>query len=120
MKQRRRLWLCLLLLQLVAALVALPAVHWRVIGCVKQEAFYQGRPTSYWAGELQQWGSPYYRGIGGSGRAFWSGPFWVRQSSWLGGLKDKILGSTATSRPPFVAVPDPASVPVLIELLAHE
>jgi hypothetical protein len=50
MHRRRRIILALLA---VAALLAVPAVHWRLIGWVRGEAFYQGRPTSYWAGEIR-------------------------------------------------------------------
>jgi hypothetical protein len=39
----------------VAASFLLPAVHWRVIGWIKGEAFYQGRPTSYWRGIVKDW-----------------------------------------------------------------
>jgi hypothetical protein len=52
MTRRRLLYLCLTLL--LVALLVLPAVHWRVIGWVNGEAFYQGRPTSWWARELQR------------------------------------------------------------------
>ncbi|OAI53187.1 hypothetical protein AYO44_16200 [Planctomycetaceae bacterium SCGC AG-212-F19] len=52
MTRRRWLWLCLTLFG--AASFMLPAVHWRVIGWVKGEAFYQGRPTSYWAKEIEE------------------------------------------------------------------
>jgi hypothetical protein len=45
MKRRRCLSLCLTLL--LVALLMLPGVHWRLIGWVKGEAFYQGRPTNY-------------------------------------------------------------------------
>lgn len=52
--KRRNVWMCLMLL-LVAVSFMLPAVHWRVIEWAKGEAFYQGRPTSYWKSESQQW-----------------------------------------------------------------
>ena len=38
----------------VLAIFSLPPVYWRVVGWVKGEAFYQGRPTSYWAGRIQE------------------------------------------------------------------
>jgi hypothetical protein len=46
MKRRWKLWLALVLA--IGGLFSLPAVYWRVIGRVKGEAFYKGRPTSYW------------------------------------------------------------------------
>src|SRR4051812_49922600 len=51
-KRERRIWLGLALLLIIAAL--LPAVHWRVIGWARGEAFYQGRPTGYWKREVRQ------------------------------------------------------------------
>jgi hypothetical protein len=54
MRRRRR---SILALFTVAALLAVPAVHWRLIGWVRGEAFYQGRPTSYWARELRSFRS---------------------------------------------------------------
>ena len=50
MKRRWLLWLALLLL--VGTSFFLPPVSWRVIGWTRGEAFYQGRPTSYWRKEL--------------------------------------------------------------------
>lgn len=53
----KRHWLTLfgIGLFLVGVLALHPAVHWRVIGCVRGEAFYLRRPTSWWEGELRQW-----------------------------------------------------------------
>lgn len=48
-----RLLLGLSLLLLVVASLLHPSVHWRVIGWWRGEAFYQGRPTSYWANEIE-------------------------------------------------------------------
>jgi hypothetical protein len=43
----------LLLLGLVASFV--PAARWWVIGTVRGEAFFEHRPTSYWAQQLDDW-----------------------------------------------------------------
>ena len=51
MKRRWKLWVALAVL--FGSLVALPAVHWRVIGWAQGEAFYQGRPTSWWSSEIE-------------------------------------------------------------------
>src|SRR5437667_138733 len=51
-KRRRRLLAALAVLALLGVL-ALPAVHWRLIGWWRGEPFYQGRPASYWAAELR-------------------------------------------------------------------
>jgi HEAT repeat protein len=104
MTRRRCLWLCLVML--LVALLLLPAVHWRLIGWVKGEAFYQGRPTSYWRIELEQW-DPYAHGSS-------------YEPSWL----EKNLPKPISS---FLGKPvwplqnvDPEATGVLIELMADE
>src|SRR5438105_3973061 len=52
MKRSWRLLIGMTSLLLIGGLLLLPAVRWRVIGWVKGEAFYQGRPTSYWSKEV--------------------------------------------------------------------
>lgn len=51
MTRRRILWAGLVVAFLAVA-VSLPAVHWRLIGWGRGEAFYQGYPASYWAAEV--------------------------------------------------------------------
>ena len=53
MKRRWRLLVCLALLLLVGASLLHPAVHWRLIGWARGEAFYRNRPTSWWAGHIR-------------------------------------------------------------------
>src|SRR2546425_683178 len=53
MKRRWAISLGILLILSLGASSFHPAVHWRLIGFVKGEAFFQGRPTSYWRCELQ-------------------------------------------------------------------
>lgn len=50
---KRRWLLRLALLLLVGTSSLLPPVYWRVIGWTRGEAFYQGRPTSYWRTQIQ-------------------------------------------------------------------
>jgi HEAT repeats len=50
--KRRRLLLFALLAAGGAAVLLSPPVYWRVVGTVRGEALLQGRPTSYWRGEL--------------------------------------------------------------------
>ncbi|OAI48350.1 hypothetical protein AYO44_07185 [Planctomycetaceae bacterium SCGC AG-212-F19] len=54
MKRRWRLLTGLALVLFVGASVLHPAVHWRIIGWAKGEAFYQGRPSSYWRNEIRK------------------------------------------------------------------
>jgi hypothetical protein len=54
MRSPWRLWLGLTLLVLALGAVVLhPAVRWRLIGWARGEDFYQGRPTSWWASEVE-------------------------------------------------------------------
>jgi len=50
---RRRLLLSLVLLLLAGGVLSLPAVHWRLIGWWRGEAFFQDRPTSWWEQEIE-------------------------------------------------------------------
>lgn len=47
MKRRWLLLTCTLLVLLLAGSVLHPAVHWRLVGWYRGEAFYRGRPTSW-------------------------------------------------------------------------
>ena len=51
-RRRRRLPIGLVVLALLGVL-ALPGVHWRLIGWWRGEPFYQGRPASYYAACLR-------------------------------------------------------------------
>src|SRR5260370_1372682 len=54
MKKRLRLLLALALaLGLIVAL-ALPTSHFAIMGALRRESFYQGRPTSYWISALKK------------------------------------------------------------------
>jgi hypothetical protein len=108
MKRRWRLFVVLVLLLVVGVSFLLPSVHWRVIGWVKGEAFYQDRPTSYWRREalkLSDW-----QGEQISGQK-------PREPSWV----EKLLPPDG----PFlfankVSEGDAALVPVLTEMLTDE
>jgi len=51
-------------LLLAGTALSLPAMRWRLIGWAKSEAFYAGRPTSYWRRELLRtdWAAVYDKG----------------------------------------------------------
>lgn len=112
MKRRWRLWLILALLLLGGSLLH-PAVHWRLIGWAKGEVFYQGRPTSYWLCECEQW----------EGGITWHWNitlgYWHRVPSRWETFLERVSGSpsAASTKMPLVQG-DPESVPVLMELLA--
>src|SRR5436305_421141 len=51
---KRRLFLASLLpAATLAAVLVVPAWRWGVVGLVRGESFFQGRPTSYWAQVLR-------------------------------------------------------------------
>jgi len=106
---RRRLCLCLLLL--LVALLLLPAVHWRLIGWVKGEAFYQGRPTSYWKWDCQQW--EHVPAI--LGPAYWRK---TRSARWDNSVREWLgISTQPTPESPPLFSADPDALPVLLELL---
>jgi hypothetical protein len=66
---RRRLLGAGVLLGVLLGALALPAVRWQLWGRLRGEAFYRGRPTSYWTGrlrtescEVRQYADPRARG----------------------------------------------------------
>jgi len=99
----------LLALALLVAAIAtffLPPVYWRVAGRLKGEAFYNGRPTSYWAGAVDDFAQQ--RG--------WD-------DSWLAATLNGIgLNSWVANRnacPDLLERKEPAAVLVLIALLQN-
>ena len=54
MLKRHRLMLVLGLLFLLGSPLLMPSVRWSVYGWLREEAFYQGMPTSWWASEIQE------------------------------------------------------------------
>jgi hypothetical protein len=96
--------------------LALPGVHWRLVGWRRGEPFYRGRPASYWAGSVRKDGSlPGWLSEHG-------GRYYARPYDPLARLK-KAFG-LADAYDPFVdrEVPffqaGPDAVPVLTALLA--
>lgn len=57
MKRPRRIALVLAVLVVFASVFFHPAVYWPVTGWVRGEAFYDGRPTSYWSHAIRRWGN---------------------------------------------------------------
>jgi hypothetical protein len=53
MKRRWKLCLALVLLSL-CGLLLVPQVRWIAYGWLRGESFYQGMPTSWWAGEIEE------------------------------------------------------------------
>jgi hypothetical protein len=118
MKRRWQLWLGLTILLLAGGFFLLPAVRWSVIGWASGEAFYQGRPTSYWSQEAQNLNSLVVT-VGGSVERHWVHNIWMRRLSWeeevLEKLKLRTMNLESNDFP--LLNPDPTALPVLIELL---
>jgi hypothetical protein len=109
----RRLLLALLLLPLLALLAVWVDPTRVLYGRLRGEAFYRGRPTSYWKAELID------------GQVSCAGPYadvphWVQRapSGWAE-LIGRTTGSTPLSWPDVTPLlqRDPAAAPVLIDLL---
>jgi hypothetical protein len=82
----------LLLIHLIEALLVLAAVYFEPTYCVRGklrgEAFFEGRPTSYWAQELERWDIEYVdstmlREIEISPPIDFKQAFFVRRHSWF-------------------------------------
>jgi hypothetical protein len=112
MKRRWRLWLIPALLLIVGGSLVHPAVHWRLIGWAKGEAFYQGRPTSYWRWECEQWeaGELVY---GWDYTSF----SWHRIPSRWDKLVQGVVGKPSSAGRIPLQWGEAESVPVLIELV---
>jgi len=113
MKRRWRSWLALLvLLLLVSSLLLVPSVRWAVHGWLKGEAFYQGKPTSYWREQILSHLEARATGVT------------EVEMPWIIGVMDDLGIAVSFENPldwPDVLRPDePAAVPVLIELLTTD
>jgi HEAT repeat protein len=88
---------------LVGSVLLVPASRWTLIGWIRGESFYQGRPTSYWSQQIRA----YQHRVPPSSID--------RLMATLG------LSAPNHREPPLEAMlgqePDPAAVPVLTELL---
>src|SRR6266511_3969450 len=51
-KKHFLIWLTAVLLVGTGIVLYVPALHWGLIGLVRRESFFHGRPTSYWRLEL--------------------------------------------------------------------
>jgi hypothetical protein len=110
-RRRKRLLLGLAVATAVGVL-ALPAVHWRVIGWLEDEPFYRGRPSSYYRGRIRDRFQVMPDGFLGP-RDLSPAESFVR-SHLPGPLADAVLGGPA----PFLSEqPDSAALPTLTALL---
>jgi hypothetical protein len=115
MRRRWRLLFGLALVLLVGASLLHPAIHWRLIGWAKGEAFYEGRPTTYWRRQIQSYSDglqnlfpPSHPSQLGNFRA-------VRQRDWLDRWDDYLRGGRLEV-PAILIESNAAAIPVLVEL----
>jgi hypothetical protein len=112
---RRRLLLGLVLPLLAGSTLSLPAVHGRLIGWARGQAFFEGRPTSWWEREIRtayglalsdEHGVPYR--------------WYVRKpppSTWES-FTSLLLGyPSMDTQDPSLTDGDPKALPVLVELI---
>lgn len=94
-----------------------PPVYWRIIGWWAGEAFYQGRPTSYWAEQIRK-GNNWYDSS--------TEPFkpWEDLAKWFGYDPESHrwdhVGAFRIDPADVQSVVPPESVSVLVELLGRE
>jgi len=117
-KRRKRLLAGLSVLALLGVL-ALPDVHWRLIGWARGEPFYyHGRPAIFWFRRIQQYG----HGVPGMQiprRAVLCAALRPPDTGKTVGGPCGRLRSVRGPRMPFID-PDPDAVPVLIALLGDD
>jgi hypothetical protein len=132
----RRRWLLLSLLLLIPFAVYLEPT--RVLwGSLRGEAFYDGRPKSWWANELQQW-HPIMCKIHDDGRTTVSTnsqdfnnpqlvangfvPLLFRRPNWMQNAWHSVFDGqlTQSSNGPALLHGDPDAQPILEELAEHE
>jgi hypothetical protein len=100
MRRWLRFGLGLLTIAVILAVCLHPAIYWPALGWWRGEAFYQERPTSFWAEQLKEFDTPT-------------------------GLRSLLLGTTIrpylTTEPPVEQLRSgqPNAVAVLVELLQH-
>src|SRR5580704_12574061 len=118
MTRHRKRLLTVLALVALLGFFALPPVYWRLIGTVRGEAFYQGRPVSYWRNEIA--GSRFT-----NFRATESGRYCIPARRlrgyrwWLEECRNRLWPTRYSAFETEFAMPDgdPAELPVLVALL---
>ncbi len=109
MWKRRRTWILLVAVTAVALAVYFEPTHC-VRGWLRGEAFYDGRPTSFWAAEVQQW-----EVTGGGGNATCWDEYYSRRPRWPRWTEQFF----AKAEWPKLFNGDPDGLPVLRELRNH-
>ena len=112
MTKRRLLRWSLIFVALAAFAVWLEPT--RVVwGWLRGEAFYQGRPTSWWAEELDYWQVGYLWNHGDNIPVYW------RTNSAFEDFTKQLLRDNSKRPVPAALTGDPAAEGILTELLNH-
>jgi hypothetical protein len=112
MWKRPRFWFLLTAIATVALAAYFEPTHC-VRGWLRGEAFYQGRPTSYWAEEIQRW-EYWFRILEGDGAGT---KYYARRPSWPQPLVPYLPEQEAAW--PTLLDGDVAGLAVLQELQTH-
>jgi hypothetical protein len=99
----------------LGALSLHPAIYWPVTGWLRGEAFYHGRPTSYWRYAIWCWGND-------SAALSWidQARVGIGLSRSEAVLRPAIIGKNWDWQASRATDLDPAAIPVLRELLGDE
>jgi len=114
---RRTVLLAVTMLVMAGGMLLLPAVHWRLLGWWRGEAFFRGRPTSYWSSQMR--GYYYLRAPSPWDRlrvALGSTPGQTPRPAVLGPGHDTFSSTWVSLEKTF----DEQAIPVLIELFRDE
>jgi HEAT repeat len=125
MSRRRVLLGAGVLLVVLAGALAQPGVRWPLWGWLRGEAFYRGRPTSYWAGRLKNEPCEFCQNAdaqASGGLKVWveTRPAPQRPPPLVGALYRLFRVRPAPSEVLFEGGEDCRLVPVLIELLQDQ
>jgi hypothetical protein len=112
MKHRCPVWFGLVALLIVVVGLVHPGIYWRAIGWIRGEAFYNGRPTSYWHAQLDQYEEVWAH--------CWGQIHVLRpKNTKFEILVQSIFGIKLDDRGYALWDGDPQAIPVLLELLKY-
>lgn len=103
------------------AVLLIPIPRLVLLGCLRSESFYSGRPTSWWSAEVKQWRFSEEFDLWELG-GYW--PLWEAQPCFFDEWLVTYFGMIRTPVPAIdtllILQADPAAIPVLLELLKDE
>lgn len=116
-KRKVAVWVGLPLAVALAVAIAVPPNRHTLLGYLRREPTYRGRPARYWAWEAGRWRV----GAVGSDRAQQTRSFYRERPPWAAWLGRAAHPDPFGARFPLPLLQgDPEAVPVLAALLAHD